>query len=318
MATTPSVPPSAALLLLADGRFPAGGHVHSSGVESAIGDGRVATVADLRSFLVGRLHTSGLSDAALAAATATRLASGDVCAPDRGHMSPAAGADQGLLLVEVVRLLDAEAAARLPVPPLRAASRRLGRQLVRVARRCWDHPVLDAVVAASGPERTDRSADISRLGAGVPAMGGDAADPSGPCVTAGAGGSVGGSSTRARGRRDRVAGAGGGVGTDDGIHHPVALGAVAVGAGLSADDAAALAVHHVLSIPAQAAVRLLGLDPFAVVSLLAELVPVAEQVADRAIAAAEGPIEDLPAGAGPLVEIAALDHEHWPIRMFAT
>jgi urease accessory protein len=224
--------PAAALLLLADGRFPAGGHVHSAGVEAAVGDGRVADVGDLRAFLVGRLHTAGLADASLAAATAHRLAPGE-------------------LLVEVVRLLDAEAGARQPVPPLRAASRRLGRQLLRVAGRCWTHPVL-------------------------------AAAPS------------------------------------DGLHHPVALGAVAVAAGLTAPDAAALAVHHVLSTPAQAAVRLLGLDPFAVVALLAELAPEAEAVAGRATVAAEGPLDELPAGAGPLVEIAALDHEHWPIRMFAT
>jgi len=222
--------PAAALLLLADGRFPAGGHVHSAGIEAAAGDGRVADVDDLRAFLVGRLHTGGLSDAALAAATAHRLVPGS-------------------LLVETVQLLDAEAGARQPVPPLRAASRRLGRQLLRVARRCWTHPVLDA-----------------------------ASD----------------------------------------VHHPVALGAVAVAAGLTAGDAAALAVHHVLSTPAQAAVRLLGLDPFAVVALLAGLAPEAEEVARRATLLAGGPLDELPAGAGPLVEIAALDHEHWPIRMFAT
>jgi urease accessory protein len=242
--------PAAALLLLADGRFPAGGHVHSAGVEAAVGDGRVTGVDDLRAFLVGRLHTGGLADATLAASTAHRLAPGE-------------------LLVEVVRLLDAEAAARQPVPPLRAASRRLGRQLLRVAGRCWTHPVLDAASAAAGP-----GADDGRVAVGA----------------------------------DR----------GDGLHHPVALGAVAVAAGLSAGDAAALAVHHVLSTPAQAAVRLLGLDPFAVVALLAELAPEAEAVARRATVLAEGPLDDLPAGAGPLVEIAALDHEHWPIRMFAT
>jgi urease accessory protein len=209
----------------------------------------VADVDDLRAFLVGRLHTSGLADAALAAATAHRLVSGDMGQGYRGRMSPETGVDG--LLVEVVRLLDAEAAARQPVPPLRAASRRLGRQLLRVARRCWTHPVLDAA-------------------------------------------------------------------STDGIHHPVALGVVVVAAGLSAGDGAALAVHHVLSTPAQAAVRLLGLDPFAVVALLAELGPMAEQVAARATALADGPLDELPAGAGPLVEIAALDHEHWSIRMFAT
>src|SRR3546814_15299770 len=38
--------------------------------------------------------------------------------------------------------LDAEAEARITVPALRAASRRLGRQLVRVAGRCWPSAIL--------------------------------------------------------------------------------------------------------------------------------------------------------------------------------
>jgi urease accessory protein len=295
--------PAAALLLLADGRFPAGGHVHSAGVEAAVGDGRVTGVDDLRSFLVGRLHTNGLSDAALAAATAHRLVSGDP-----GH-------DDRALLVEAMRLLDAEAAARQPVPPLRAASRRLGRQLLRVAGRCWTHPVLDAASAAAAPPDQlpdptpggtgDGRADPSGLDGSSTASAADGrVVPSGPLDPAPAGGAVG----RRMAGADRA----------EGLHHPVALGAVAVAAGLSAGDAAALAVHHVLSTPAQAAVRLLGLDPFAVVGLLAQLSSEAEAVARSATVLAEGSLDELPAGAGPLVEIAALDHEHWPIRMFAT
>ncbi|MGD9797255.1 MAG: urease accessory protein UreF, partial [Acidimicrobiia bacterium] len=58
-----------AALLLADGRFPMGGHVHSGGVESAVADGRVVDVPTLAAYLLGRLHTTGLTDAALAAAT---------------------------------------------------------------------------------------------------------------------------------------------------------------------------------------------------------------------------------------------------------
>ena len=37
----------AALLLLADGRFPAGGYAHSGGLEASIAAGRVRDVADL-------------------------------------------------------------------------------------------------------------------------------------------------------------------------------------------------------------------------------------------------------------------------------
>ena len=52
--------------LLADGRFPAGGHVHSAGVEAAVADGRVHDEESLAAYMHGRLHTAGLTDAALA------------------------------------------------------------------------------------------------------------------------------------------------------------------------------------------------------------------------------------------------------------
>ncbi|TDC89127.1 urease accessory protein UreF, partial [Nonomuraea deserti] len=61
----------AALLVLADGRFPSGGHAHSGGAEAAVTAGRVHDVATLREFCRGRLHTSGLVAAGLAAAAAT-------------------------------------------------------------------------------------------------------------------------------------------------------------------------------------------------------------------------------------------------------
>ncbi|MFE0463567.1 urease accessory protein UreF, partial [Kitasatospora sp. NPDC058965] len=61
---------TAALLLLADGRFPAGGHAHSGGVEAAVAAGSVTDAGSLEQFLVGRLHTAGLTAAGLAAAAA--------------------------------------------------------------------------------------------------------------------------------------------------------------------------------------------------------------------------------------------------------
>lgn len=60
----------AALLVLADGRFPAGGHAHSGGAEAAVRAGRITGAADLEDFCRGRLHTAGLVAAALAAAAA--------------------------------------------------------------------------------------------------------------------------------------------------------------------------------------------------------------------------------------------------------
>ncbi|WP_030339966.1 urease accessory protein UreF [Streptomyces sp. NRRL S-1022] len=108
----------AALLVLADGRFPAGGHAHSGGAEAAVKAGRITDAASLEDFCRGRLHTAGLVAGALAAAAVL-------------------GADPAVL--------DAAADARTPSPALRAAARRLGRQLLRAARATWPSAELDAV-----------------------------------------------------------------------------------------------------------------------------------------------------------------------------
>ncbi|MHB1534711.1 MAG: urease accessory UreF family protein, partial [Acidimicrobiales bacterium] len=63
-------PPPSTLLLLADGRLPAGGHAHSGGLEEAVAAGRVSDAQDLAAHLRGRLSTTGRMDAALAAAAA--------------------------------------------------------------------------------------------------------------------------------------------------------------------------------------------------------------------------------------------------------
>jgi urease accessory protein len=166
-------------------------------------------------------------------------------------LTEAALAAAVVLQRETLEVLDAEAEARIAVPELRAVSRRLGRQLVRVAGRCWPHPVL----------------------AELPA------DP----------------------------------------HQPVALGAVAVAAGLDAVTAARLAVHHATATPAQSALRLLGLDPYAVAALTAALAVQGELVALEAVFAASGPLDELPARTGPVVEIAAADHaSRTTTRLFAS
>jgi len=110
-----------ALLVLADGRFPAGGHAHSGGAEEAVRAGRITGAADLEAFCRGRLHTAGLVAAALAAAAC-------------------AGADPAEL--------DTAADARTPSPALRLAARKLGRQLMRAARATWPSPELDALAGA--------------------------------------------------------------------------------------------------------------------------------------------------------------------------
>ncbi|MFH9012256.1 urease accessory protein UreF [Streptomyces sp. NPDC017943] len=108
----------ATLLIVADGRFPAGGHAHSGGAEAAVGAGRITGAASLGEFCRGRLHTAGLTAAGLAAAAALGL---DAVALDRA------------------------ADARTPSPALRTAARKLGRQLLRAARTTWPSRELDAL-----------------------------------------------------------------------------------------------------------------------------------------------------------------------------
>jgi len=98
-----------AALLLADSRFPGGGHVHSGGLEEVAARGLVRTEDDLPSFLHGRLHTAGMLAAVFAAAAAH-------CATR--------GAD-------LWSTLDMELDARTPSAAQRAASRTQGRATAR-------------------------------------------------------------------------------------------------------------------------------------------------------------------------------------------
>ncbi|GAA3237200.1 urease accessory protein UreF [Actinocorallia longicatena] len=113
---------NAHLLMLSDSRLPAGGHAHSGGLEPAVTAGAVKTVPDLAGFLAGRLWTTGLVTAAIAAAAC--------------HHAPGGSGWE---------LLDAEADARTPSPAQRTASRAQGRALLRAARRTWPDPLLDGL-----------------------------------------------------------------------------------------------------------------------------------------------------------------------------
>ncbi|MBE1537168.1 urease accessory protein UreF [Actinomadura algeriensis] len=217
-----------ALLLLADGRFPAGGHAHSGGLEAAAAAGLVRDPATLRGFLLGRLHTAGLTAAAFAAAAG---------GPGAPHAE-----------------LDAELDARTPSPALRGTSRRLGRQLLRAARAVRPAPVLGALAAAF---------------------------PAGP-------------------------------------HHPVALGAAAGAWGLPPRAAALAALHDAAAGPAAAAIRLLGLDPFAVHAVLADLGPALDALADEAARHAAAPPAALPAPGAPRLDVSAEDHSRWEVHLFAS
>lgn len=119
------------LLLLADARFPAGGHAHSAGTEAAVAVGDVHDEASLDRYLAARLATTGRVDASFAAAACTAAVAGRL--------------DTSLLAA-----LDAEYSARVPSPYLREVSRRLGRQLVRAAGRTWPSTTLDLVARTAG------------------------------------------------------------------------------------------------------------------------------------------------------------------------
>lgn len=103
--------PLAMMLTLADSRLPVGGHVHSGGVEQAISDGDVTTVAALADFLRRRLLSSGLVAASIAATVA-----------------------EGALDVVAAQQ---ETDARTPSAAARAASYAQGRGMLRLARRMW-------------------------------------------------------------------------------------------------------------------------------------------------------------------------------------
>lgn len=119
------------LLLLADGRFPAGGHANSAGTESAVKYGLVTDIDSLASFLAGRLATTGIVEAAFAAHAAA--------------LPPARtlGQDNGTSRTDVLPQnpgpdeLDQEYDARTAGPRARAVSRQMGRQLLRAAHAVW-------------------------------------------------------------------------------------------------------------------------------------------------------------------------------------
>ncbi|MEV4138864.1 urease accessory UreF family protein [Dactylosporangium sp. NPDC049742] len=222
------------LLLLADGRFPSGGHAHSSGLEAAVAAGQVTGIPELEAFLRGRLATAGPVTAAFAAAT--RQAAAEAVAI-------------GAVLAE----LDAELDARTASPALRLASRRQGRALLRAGRTTWPSPLF-----AHAPHH------------------------------------------------------------GDGCHQPIALGLTAAAAGLTTEQTALVATHGIVTGPASAAVRLLGLDPYQAQALLARLAVTCDRVAARAAAEAGAAPADLPANTAPLADIYAETHATWEVRLFAS
>jgi urease accessory protein len=117
-----------ALLQLSDGLFPAGGFVHSLGLETYVQDGRIIDGVGLEAFLVAQLEGGAGPVDAVAVALACRFAAaGDV---------------------DACLALDHRLDAMKPVPELRAASCQMGRQTLRVVSACADHPVIASLARA--------------------------------------------------------------------------------------------------------------------------------------------------------------------------
>ncbi|MEU4688554.1 urease accessory UreF family protein [Actinoplanes sp. NPDC023714] len=102
------------------------------------------------------------------------------------------------------------------------------------------------------------------------------------------------------------------------LHQPVALGVVAAAAGLGPGEAAVAAAHATVTGPASAAVRLLGLDPYAVHALLARLTTECDRIAAEAAGRYRDAVDDLPAAGAPLLDIGAEHHATWEVRLFAS
>jgi urease accessory protein len=231
------------LLLLLDSRAPAGAHHHSGGMEAAVRAGLVTGLADLEDFCRTRLLTSARVSAAFGAAS---------CHLAERAVVPAAP-DQWAQLQWA--LLDAEFEARTPSEAMRAASRGLGRGLVRLIRSVL--PQADLVTP------------FSRCAGPAP-------------------------------------------------HHPLVLGTGVALAGGTPELAARAAALAACAGPASAAVRLLGLDPFAVQGMLARLAPGIDKCAARAALSADAAPAALAADAAPALDLLADFHLTAEVRLFAS
>ena len=109
----------------------------------------------------------------------------------------------------------------------------------------------------------------------------------------------------------------------EGPHQPVALGVVCAAAGIAAEDAALCAVQGTLAVPANAAIKLLGLNPAEVSGVLARLAQDADRTAAKALTLArmaqlKNDFGMLPALGSPLLDLTAEDHATWEVRLFAS
>lgn len=230
------------LLLASDGRFPAGGYAHSSGLEQAIARGRVTDEATLHRFLNGYLNTVGRTTASFAAAACHVWASSDPTDKLERYERDASIAE-----------LTAEESARTPSMAQREASRAQGRAYLRAAAATW--PIADLPKPSIAP---------------------------------------------------------------GGIHLSTAQGLVAAAIDLPPRGAALISVYASATGPAAAAVKLLGLDPFAVNRVLVAIGDLMAELVDEAGDLAACNPAELPCRSAPLLETGAELHAIRQPRMFAS
>jgi urease accessory protein len=101
-------------------------------------------------------------------------------------------------------------------------------------------------------------------------------------------------------------------------HHPLVLGAGISLADGTPELAARAAALSACASPASAAVRLLGLDPFAVQAMLARLAPGIDECAQSAAKYAAEPPPSLPADGAPALDLLADYHLNAEVRLFAS
>lgn len=103
-------------------------------------------------------------------------------------------------------------------------------------------------------------------------------------------------------------------------HHALVLGAGVAIAGGDVELAARAAALSACTAPASAAVRLLGLDPFAVQRMLAQLTPQIDRLSRETaeLIAADPLPADLPADAAPALDLLADYHITTEVRLFAS
>ncbi|MCG5211936.1 urease accessory UreF family protein [Streptosporangium sp. KLBMP 9127] len=298
---------NATMLLLADSRLPAGGHAHSGGAEQAIKDGAVHDLPTLTSFLHGRLATTALVAASLAATTCARITTPPTATPSAANRpSPAhAHPDHQPEHLSAHRGHQPEDMRTHPNDRPEQLSTHPGHQPEDMSTHPG-HQREDAWNAGSGGSREEVWSELEAEA--------DARTAS-PAQREAA---------RTQGRLllrvarriwpspvlDDLASA------IPSPHHPVVLGTIAATTGCTPEDAALATAYHAITGPATAAVRLLGLDPVAVHAVLAALTPAVEHTARAAGAIREPP--GMPACAAPALDLLAERHRHTEARLFVS